>query len=75
MNPESRNPVPLAAERASKAFRLAAERSEDTHNTLRFHARTLVLQHAHRLNEQADFVSLGDVAVRLLTKLEARRRA
>jgi hypothetical protein len=75
MTPQKRNPVPLVTGRASKAFCLAAERSEDNHNSLRFQARTLVRQRAHSLTEQADFVSLGDVAARLLTKLEARRRA
>jgi hypothetical protein len=75
MLPTKRNPVPLAAGRASKAFCSATERAEDKHNSLRFQARTLVLQRAHRLTEQADFVSLGDVAACLLTKLEARRCA
>jgi hypothetical protein len=75
MLPTKRNPVTLAADRASKAFCLATERAEDTHNSLRFHARTLVRQCAHRLTEQADFVSLGDIAARLLSKLEARCRA
>jgi hypothetical protein len=74
MLPTKRNLVTLAADRASKAFCLAAERSEDNHNSLRFQARTLVRQRAHRLTEQADFVSLGDVAARLLAKLEARHR-
>jgi hypothetical protein len=74
MLPTKRNPVPLAAGRASKAFCSATEHTEDNHNSLRFQARTLLRQRAHRLTEQADFVSLGDVAARLLAKLEARHR-
>jgi hypothetical protein len=69
-----RNPVPLAAARDSKAFCSATERAEDNHNSLRFQARTLVRQRPHRLTEQADFVSLGEIAQRLLANLEARRR-
>jgi hypothetical protein len=72
MLPTKRDPVPLAAGWASKAFCSATERTEVNHNRLRFRARTLVS--AHRLTQQADFVSLGDVAARLLAKLEARRR-
>jgi hypothetical protein len=75
MLPTKRNPVTLAADRASKAFCSATERAEDKYNSLRFQARTLVRQRAHRLTQQADFVSLGDVAARLFAKLEARRRA
>jgi hypothetical protein len=67
-------PAPLAADQASKAFCLAAERSEDTHDSLRFQARTLVRQRAHGLTPQADFASLSDLTARLLTKLEARPR-
>lgn len=74
MQPTNRNPVTPAADRASKAFCSATERPEDNRNSLRFQARTLVRQRAHRLTEQADFVTLGDVAARLLAKLEARRR-
>ena len=74
MLPTERNPVTLAADRASKAFSSATERAGDNHNSLRFQARMLVRQRPHRLIEQADFVSLGGVAARLLAKLEARRR-
>ena len=66
MTPQKQNPVPLAAGRASKAFCSATERAEDNHNSLRFQARTLVRRPARRLTEQADFVSLGDVAAHLL---------
>src|ERR1700722_516155 len=38
------NPASLAAGRASKAFCSATERAEDTQNSLRFQARTLVRQ-------------------------------
>lgn len=71
---EKRNPVSLAADRASKAFCSVTERAEDTHNSLRFQARTLFRRRPPCLTEQADFVSLGDVATRLLAKLEVRCR-
>jgi len=73
MTPEKRNPVPLAAGRASKTFCSATERLEHNHNRLRVQERTLVRQRAHGLTQQADFVSLGDAAACALAKLEAGR--
>jgi hypothetical protein len=72
MLPTKRNPVPLVGGPGFQSFLFGKERAGDTHNSLRFQARTLAT--SHRLTQQADFASLGDLTARLLTKLEARRR-
>jgi hypothetical protein len=62
-----------SAGRASKAFCSARNARETPTIASDFkHARLFAT--SHRLTQQADFASLGDLTARLLTKLEARRR-